>query len=117
MKKLLVGMLFVVLAGCSSLGLTPATSPSQGLAYSYGTVAAIRSSAAAALTAGTITTAQGQQVLDLTDKARAALDAGELVAVSAPTNTTGIVGYLTTATELLTQAQALLPKLSATPLK
>jgi hypothetical protein len=87
------------------------------LAYSYGTVAAVRSSAAAALTAGTITPTQGQQVLDLTDKARAALDAGELVAVSTPTNTTGIAGYLATATSLLTQAQALLPKLSGAPLK
>jgi hypothetical protein len=107
----------VVLSACSSLGLTPATSPSQGLAYAYGTVAAVRSSAAAALTAGTLSTSQGQQILDLTDKARASLDAGEMVVVSNPTNVTGVAGYLSTATSLLTEAQALLPKLSGTPLK
>ena len=111
-RKLAIALSLVVMAGCSQLGLAPAASPSEGLAYGYGTVASIRSTAASALTAGTITTAQAQQILTITDQARAALDAGEAVAITAPTNTAGISGYLTTATELLTQAQALLPKLA-----
>jgi hypothetical protein len=116
MKKLLVVCSLVIFAGCSQLGLATATSPSEGLAYAYGNVAAIRSTAASALTAGTITATQAQSILAITDKARATLDAGEAVAITTPTNTAGIAGYLTTATELLTQAQALLPQL-ATPAK
>lgn len=116
MKRLFVIAALAILSACSSLGLQPAQSPSQGIAYAYSTVTAVRTSAAQALTAGTITAAQAQQVLALTDQARTSLDAGQAVVVAAgtaaPTTSQAqvIAQDLSIATALLTQAAALIPK-------
>lgn len=113
MQKILRGVAVVavvlLLGACSLLGLTPATSPSQGLAYAYGTLASIRTSTANALGAGTISTTQAQSVLTYTDKARTALDAGEALVVAGSTDSNSIAGDLATATSLIQQAQAILP--------
>ena len=113
MKKLVmvVAMVGVMLSGCASMGVTAPQSPSQGLAYAYGTVASVRNAAANALQSGAITAAQAQKVLTYTDEARAALDAGETLIATNPTG--DVSNYLSTVTNLLTQAQALLPKAAA----
>jgi hypothetical protein len=109
MKKLFAAaVLSAMLAGCSIFGVPTPQSPSQAVAYAYGTVASVRNAAATALQSGTLTASQAQQVLTYTDDARAALDAGETVLLQNPSG--DVSSYLTTASNLLTQAQALLPK-------
>lgn len=107
MKTLLsrITMLAVclMLAACAQMGLAPADSFDQKLAYGYSTVAAVRTSAAQALTAGTITKADAVKALDTTDTARAALDAAG--AASGAGDTSTAVGKLALASALLTQIQ------------
>lgn len=67
-------ILAFVLAGCQSLGLEAPQSFGESLAYAYSQNAAVRSSAAQALTTGAITKADATQVLTTTDTARSALD-------------------------------------------
>lgn len=103
-------------AACSVFQVAAPKSPSQALAYAYGTVATVRQSAATALESGSISVATAQLVLKDTDAARAALDAGEQVLLNPATGASGtqatsIEGYLATATQLLTEAQKLLPQL------
>lgn len=101
-------------AACSMLQVQAPKSPSEALAYAYGTVATVRQGAASALQAGTISVGTAQTVLKDTDDARAALDAGETALMTAPVGASGtqpnITTYLATATQLLTAAQKLLPQ-------
>lgn len=118
MKRLfcLVGLV-ACLGGCSLFGAVKPQSPSEGLAYAYGTVATVRQSAATALQSGSISVATAQTVLKDTDAARAALDQAEAVLMTAPVGASSaqpdIQRYLTLATGLLTEAQGLLPKQAA----
>lgn len=112
---LLAGCVVLLGAACTLFGAVTPQSPSEGLAYAYGTVATVRQSAATALQSGTISVATAQVVLKDTDEARAALDAGETVLITAPMAASGaaapnITSYLTTAAQLLTAAQKLLPQ-------
>lgn len=120
LRSLYVCAAFALLAGCSSLGLAPAQSPSQAIAYAYGSVAAVRTTAAQELTAGQITAVQAQTVLTLTDKARTSLDAAEAVVLTVGSGTATadqantIANDLAIATSVLQQVQAMLP---STPIK
>lgn len=105
-KYALLAAVLVVLAACSSLQMAQPSSPSQGLAYGYSTLAAVRTSAAQAVANGTLTVAEGQTVLVQTDNARAALDAGELAIASGDTATAA--GKLAAATAALTSVQTFL---------
>lgn len=108
MKSLFLSVLFVLLSACSAMGVAPASSPSQAVAYGYGEVAALRQQADNGLQSGAISTATAQQVLALTDKARSALDVTEVaINAGAPDNT--VASDLQIATSLITQIQALLP--------
>lgn len=109
LKMLAATWMLVLVAACTTLGLAPAQSPSEGLAYAYGAVAAARSTAAQELQSGQITTATAQKVLALTDQARGELDAGQQV-LTAGGATTTVMQDLQLATALLTQVQAMLPK-------
>ncbi len=119
MKKMLklfaVVTMVALLGACTALGLAPASSPSQALAYAYGTLAGIRTGASNALMAGTISTVTAQTILTDTDKARTALDAGEALLIAGSSDSTSIAGDIATATALITQAQALLPMTVAKP--
>jgi hypothetical protein len=101
-------------SACSLFQVAKPQSPSEALAYAYGTVATVRQGAASALQAGTISVATAQMVLKDTDEARSALDAGETALMTAPIGASGvqpnISNYLATATQLLTAAQKLLPQ-------
>lgn len=120
--RLAVAAGFVVFlsAACSLFGAVPPQSPSEALAYAYGTVATVRQTAATALQSGTINVSTAQTVLKDTDDARAALDAGEAALIAAPVGESSpqpnIQGYLSTATQLLTAAQKLLPQQVSSPL-
>lgn len=98
-------------SACALFGAATPKSPSQALAYAYGTVATVRQTAASALLSNTISVATAQTVLKDTDDARAMLDAGETALMTAPAGTSpNITTYLTGATQLLTAAQKLLPQ-------
>lgn len=95
--------LCMLLTACAQLGLTPAETFDQKLAYGYSTVAAVRTSSADALNAGKITVPDAQRALVVTDTARAALDAAGDANRAGDASTA--IGKLTLATALLTQFQ------------
>lgn len=70
----LAGLLCWLLVACSSLGLAPAKSLSDRLAYGYGTLSAVEFAAADATNAGELSKADAQTVLKLADNARTLLD-------------------------------------------
>lgn len=98
--------LIVTLAyGCSSLGLAPAQSFDEKLAYAYGTHTAVLTAAAGAVTTKAITAKEGQAVLSLCDQARSLLDAAKAVE---STDATGAGKDLVLATAVLSQLQTYL---------
>lgn len=99
-------LLIVLLAACTQLGLQQPQTFDERLAYAYSQNAAIRTSAAQALKAGTITKSDAQQVLTTTDTARSALDESRKFQVAGDTSTA--LGKLTMAASLLTTVQTFL---------
>ena len=95
---------FLLLAGCASLGLAPASTFDQRLAYAVSQNAAVRTAAANALDAGDIQLADAQSVLKLTDEARTLLDAARVAAGA---------GDLSTAEARVALATTILVKLQA----
>lgn len=93
----------MLLTACAQVGLAPAQSFDQKLAYGYSTVTAVRTSAAQALNAGTIDVLDAKKALAITDEARAGLDAAG--AANGHGDTSTAVGKLALATALLTQLQ------------
>ena len=106
MKQLAYGFVLILLAGCAQLGLAPAQSFDQKLAYAYGTHIAVQQTATQALTAGDITSADAEQVLKLADESRALLDGAR--AASGAGDPSTAEGRLVLATTILTQLQAYL---------
>jgi len=106
-RNLIIAALAVfVLAGCASLGLAPASSFSDRLAYSYGTHSAVLVSATQSLEAGEIGSQDASRVLKVADEARAALDAAKFA--SGAGDVTTAEGRLQLATALLANLQAYL---------
>lgn len=70
----LLPLLLVLISACASLGITQPQSTDQRLAYAFGQVTAMRSAAADALAAGSITAGDAEKVLRLTDDAKVFLD-------------------------------------------
>lgn len=93
-------------AGCASLGLEPAQSFDQKLAYAYGTHTAVLKAADAALTAGSINVEDARKALNLADEARTYLDAAKLVYAAGDTGAAN--NKLALATAILTQLQTYL---------
>lgn len=109
--KLLFIWLALALSACSALGLQQAQSPSQGVAYAYSQVAAVRTQAAVALQNGQITPAVAQKVLADTDTARATLD-GLQKTINSGGDVTTVSGGLATVNTILLNLQTLLPKVA-----
>lgn len=101
------------MSACSTVGVQAPQSPSQAIAYGYGTVAALRTQAAQGLASGAVSVATAQKVLVLTDQARTYLDAAKAALASGDTSTTS--GQLALAAAIITQVQGLLP-VTAKPL-
>jgi hypothetical protein len=98
--------LFLLLASCASIGLAPAKSFSERLAYSYGVNAGVRNAAANALEAGTLTIEDGEYVLKVTDETRTLLDSAKLASGAGDPSTAE--GRLLLAINVLEQLQAYL---------
>jgi hypothetical protein len=103
-KYSIVPILIVLLSGCASLGLAPASSFDERLAYAVSQNAAVRQAAANSLKAGDIDKADAQNVLELTDQSRAILDAARVASG---------LGDLKTAEARLSLASVILVKLQS----
>lgn len=104
MRKLLVLPFILLLTACASLGLAPASSFEDKLAYAVSQNAAVRQAAANALTAGDIELSDAQNVLKITDESRSLLDAARVASG---------LGDLSTAEARLSLATTILVKLQA----
>lgn len=96
--------LFLLLVGCASLGLAPASSFDERLAYAVSQNAAVRQAAAASLRARDIDVETAQSVLKITDEARSLIDGARLAAGA---------GDISTAEGRLSLAVTVLQKLQA----
>lgn len=96
----------LVLSGCAALGLQPATSFDQRLAYSYGVNTAIREASTSALNAGTITKNDMETVISLNNQVRQVLDAAR--AASSVGDIKTAEAKLLLASEILEQLQGYL---------
>lgn len=97
---------FLVLSGCASLGLAPASSFSDRLAYAVGTHTAVLTAATQSLEAGEIGTEDATRVLKVADESRKALDAARIASDAGDVSTAE--GRLQLATALLTELQTYL---------
>lgn len=104
MRKLyLVPFLALLLIGCASLGLAPASTFDERLAYAVSQNAAVRTAAANSLNAGDISVDDAKRVLKITDEVRTALDAARLATNAGDVQTAE--GRLQLATALLVELQ------------
>jgi len=92
----------LVLTACASLGIEPANSFGDRLAYAYGTYAAVNTAAASSLDAKTITREDAESIQKIASQARALLDGAKLAANG---------GDLANANSRLTAASAILTQL------
>ena len=106
LQQLSLLILAMMLVACQQLGLEEPQTFDERLAYAYSQNAAIRKSAADALTARTITKSDAQQVLSTTDTARSALDEARKFQTGGDTSTA--LGKLQMAQSLLTTVQTFL---------
>lgn len=103
MRKLSIIPLLLILTACASLGLAPASSFEERLAYAVSQNAAVRNTAAVSLEKGEISLDDAKRVLKITDEARTALDAARLAAGVGDTSTAE--GRLQLATSILIEIQ------------
>jgi hypothetical protein len=104
MKFILVLML-AGLASCAALGLAPAQTLDQKLAYAYGVETGLLNSIATAVTAGTITSQTGSKANTLVLNVKTFLDDARALEA---TNATGAAADLALATTALTAVQTFL---------
>ena len=104
LKSLRLSTLFLILlAGCSSLGLEPAQTLNQKIAYAYGTHMAVLQAATAAVNTGSLKSGDAQQVLQMADQAKLFLDGATSLAAAGDPN--GATNKLALATGALTALQ------------
>lgn len=96
----------LVLTGCASLGLEPAKSFDENLAYTVSQNAAARQAAANAFDAGSIDLADAQFALKTTDNAREFLDAAKVASGAGDIKTAE--GKIALAKTVLTELQSYL---------
>ncbi len=96
------------LISCAQLGLAPAKTVDQKLAYAYGMHTALQNSAAQAVQSQAISQAEGRSILGLADNARTLLDSAK--EVEAAGDTKAADQKLSLATAILTQVQNYLSK-------
>ncbi len=107
MRKLLPLLALLALTSCAQLGVAPARSFDQRLAYAYGTHTAVLEAAAAGVRAGALTPADGAAVLRLADQSRQVLDAARDIET---TNIKGAESKLALAAAILAELQEYLNK-------
>lgn len=109
-RALQVLLLVAFLGACAQLGLVPAKSFDQQVAYGYSTLASVRLSAVTALDAKSISVSDAKQVQALADQARAGLDAARGAWAAGDTKTA--LGRLQLANSVLNQLSVFLQKRS-----
>lgn len=102
-RSLMSAVLLFLFTACSQLGIVQPKSFDQQLAYSLGTVSAARVSAAQALDAKTISKADAEEVLKITDQARSLLDSARAASKVGDIQTAQ--AKLALATSVLTEVQ------------
>lgn len=98
----------VLLCGCSSLGLAPAQSFEEKLAYAYGTHTAVLQAATTSLNSGALSREDAAYILKASDQARSLLDSAK--ALESSGDSTGANSKLALATAALTALQSYLSK-------
>jgi len=93
----------LLLAACAQIGLAPASTFEQRLAYAVSQNAAVRQAAANSLEAGEIQLEDAQRILKLTDQVREGLDAARFAAGAGDVSTAE--GRLQLATAILVELQ------------
>lgn len=106
MRKLAIIPLLFLLTACAQLGLAPASSFDQRLAYAVSQNAAVRNAAAVSLERQEIALEDAQRVLKITDEVRTALDAAKFAAGAGDVSTAE--GRLQLATAILIELQSYL---------
>jgi hypothetical protein len=96
-----------LLSACASLGLAPAKSLADRLAYGYSTLSAVQFAAANATNAGELSKSDAEAVLKLADQSRLLLDGARALLATDPD---GAATKLDLAVAILTQIQAHLRK-------
>lgn len=109
-KFVFLPILLMLIAGCAQLGLAPAASLSDRIAYAYGTHTAVLQATTSSLEAGDIGSEDAARVLKVADESRKALDAARLAVGSGDISTAE--GRLQLATALLTELQTYLRRKS-----
>jgi hypothetical protein len=105
-RKLAIIPLLLILTACASLGLAPASSFEERLAYAVSQNAAVRETAAVSLERNELALEDAKRVLKITDEVRTALDAARLAAGAGDVSTAE--GRLQLATSILVNLQAYL---------
>lgn len=103
MRKLALLPFLFILTACASLGLAPASSFEERLAYAVSQNAAVRQTAAVSVERQEITVDDARRVLKITDEVRTALDAARLAAGAGDVSTAE--GRLQLATSILIELQ------------
>ena len=103
MRKLAIIPFLLLLTACASLGLAPASTFEERLAYAVSQNAAVRNAAAASLERNEIALEDAQRVLKITDEVRTALDAARLASGAGDGSTAE--GRLQLATAILIELQ------------
>ena len=106
MRKLAIVPILLILTACASLGLAPASSLEERLAYAVSQNAAVRETAAVSLERNELALEDARRVLKITDEVRTALDAARLAAGAGDVSTAE--GRLQLATSILINLQAYL---------
>lgn len=95
--------LLALLTGCAALGLQPAESFNERLAYQYGNATAVLKAATSSYSVGALSKADFQTVIDGTDQAKGVLDTARIAYNAGDIQTAE--GRLLVAIELLTILQ------------
>ena len=98
--------LIAILAACAQLGLAPAQSFDQKLAYAYGAHTAVLKATTSALKAKSLSSADAEHVATLADQSRQLLDAAKVASTGGDVTTA--TGRLLLATQILEQLQVYL---------
>ncbi len=102
-RKLAIIPFLFLLAACAQLGLAPASTFEERLAYAVSQNAAVRNAAAVSLERQEIALEDAQRVLKITDEVRTSLDAAKVAAGAGDVSTAE--GRLQLATAILVELQ------------
>lgn len=103
MRKLAIVPFLLLLTACAQLGLAPASTFEERLAYAVSQNAAVRNAAAVSLERNEIALEDAQRVLKITDEVRTALDAAKFASGAGDVSTAE--GRLQLATAILIELQ------------